>query len=188
MREYEFTVASGGQQSRAVKGNFARVKSADAEINLRFENKDGRVIADLNLTAGMRCTLPEVFETIRVGNSSGSSVDAVVLVGFGDVDDAAVVGEVDVSVSGSIDSVADVSIATVTTAQIVAANVARREVMITNLAANTANFRIGDSGAGAANGIELQPGQTITLTTTAAVYGYNSHTGAQSVAVLEVNN
>lgn len=186
MREYQFSVEAGAQSPRTVSGAFVRVKSADAEINVKVENESGRVLADLNLSEGMRFAVPEQFKKIRVKNNNASAVAAVLVIGVGDVDDARLSGQLDLAKAATITSAADVAIAATSTAIIKAANLSRIEVMITNLSTNTASFRIGDAAAGAAKGVELLPGATITLTTTAAVYGYNSHTAAQSLAVLEV--
>ncbi|MFH1931046.1 MAG: hypothetical protein ABIN18_05595 [Pseudomonadota bacterium] len=81
-----------------------------------------------------------------------------------------------------LDTVADVALAAAATTQILAANAARRQALITNLAANASTFRIGDAAAAAARGVELAPGETIGLETTEAIFGYNP--GAiQSVGV-----
>ena len=88
----------------------------------------------------------------------------------------------------NIPSTADVSIAATTTDPVLAANTSRVEAIITNLAVNAQTMRIGDSNAGAARGIELAPGQTIVLTTTAAISAYNPGASAESLAVLEVTD
>lgn len=95
---------------------------------------------------------------------------------------------VDISVSDTITTTEDDSVAAATTEQVLAANALRKEVLITNLFTNTDPVRVGDSNAGAARGIELSPGQSITLETTAAIYVYNTKAGgAQSVAILELS-
>lgn len=84
-------------------------------------------------------------------------------------------------VPGSLVSVADVATNN-PAVSILAANPSRDNAVIMALAANTAVVRIGDAGIGAAEGIPLQPGQTITLATTAQIFGWSA--AAQTVAVL----
>lgn len=88
----------------------------------------------------------------------------------------------------TFDSLADVSLLAGANTQILAADTTRVEAIITNLTANTQKFRIGDAGAAAANGVELSPGQTIVLTTTAAIHGWNPGAGAESVSVAVVKD
>ena len=86
-----------------------------------------------------------------------------------------------------LNTVADVSLSggeEGATTQIVEANANRLCVIITNLATNTQTFRIGDADAGASRGIELAPGESIEIETTAAVYGYNPGGSAESVSVM----
>ena len=83
---------------------------------------------------------------------------------------------------------ADVSLLATATTQIRPINTVRHEIIISNLAGNTQTFRIGESAAAAARGIPLAPGQTIILTTTAAIPGHNPGAGAESVSVLEISD
>lgn len=87
-----------------------------------------------------------------------------------------------------LDSLTDVSLLAAATTQILAADVTRYEAIITNLTANTVTFRIGDSGADATNGVELAPGQTIILTTTDAIHGFNATAGAESISVVVIKD
>lgn len=101
---------------------------------------------------------------------------------------AAQFNDVDLSKAGGLATTADVSIATVTTAQVLAANANRREAVITNLQTNASEVRVGDSNAGVTRGTPLQPGDSIVLTTTAAIHVYNADAAAQSVALLETED
>lgn len=91
------------------------------------------------------------------------------------------------SSSSSVSETSDLSVAASTTAEILAENTNRISALITNISSNTTEFRIGGStSVGAAKGIPLTVGQTVTLETTSAIYGYNSHTSAQSLAIVEL--
>ena len=92
------------------------------------------------------------------------------------------------SKAATFDSFADVAIAAAATTQVLGVDTARRETIITNLAGNTVSFRIGDAGANATNGIELPPGSTIILATSAAVFAHNPGGVTQSLARAEVKD
>jgi hypothetical protein len=81
-------------------------------------------------------------------------------------------------------SIADMSLPATTKTQIVGENTARLCVLISSKKDNTATIRIGDSNTSASRGIELAPGQSISIETTEAVYGYNPAAVAVSVAVI----
>ena len=88
----------------------------------------------------------------------------------------------------TIDSKTDVSVSATTTAVVSAAVANRRTVLLSNPVTNLREFRIGDSGAGAANGVILNPGDTFSFDTVAAVYAYNPNGAAQSISVCDMVN
>lgn len=92
--------------------------------------------------------------------------------------------EIDVTKASVFDSVADVTLGAAATTQILPANAARRSAIIGNLAGNAQVLRIADSNAGAARGQELQPGESITIDTTEAIYGYNPGGAGQDVSAI----
>ncbi len=99
-----------------------------------------------------------------------------------------IVGSTKIDVGNTITSVADVVLVGLAATQILAAKTTRREAIITNLAANIRTMRIADSNAAAARGIPLAPGETIILTTTAAIHGFKPVAGNESVAVIEIED
>ncbi len=84
----------------------------------------------------------------------------------------------------ALNTAANVTLAVGATTQIVGSLSTRLSVIITNLATNTQTFRIGDANAGASRGIELAPGESIEIETTAAVYGYNPGGSGEAVTVM----
>ncbi len=189
MREYEFSIAAGETSRRTVPpANFIRVKSASGDIRITAQDENGNRLLDLVVSEGMRCAVPSEFVDISVRNDTGATSSVVLVIGSGMVDDSQLSGTITMDKSTAISSAADVSINAATKSIVAAANSARREIMITSLSTNAAAFRVGDTNAASNRGIELLPGSTITLTTSAAVYAYNSHTAAQSLAVLEVTD
>lgn len=83
-----------------------------------------------------------------------------------------------------LNSIADVTLAATATTQILGALVTRLCALISNKKANTQTFRIGDSNAGATRGVELAPGQSISLETTEAIHGYNPGGSGEAVSVI----
>lgn len=99
-------------------------------------------------------------------------------------------GDVGIGSPTTLADIADVAIASVTTAQVIAAagvGVKEREVIVKSLAANTSAIRVGAATATAGRGVELLPGEAVTLNTLAAVYAYNVGAVAQSVSVVTVS-
>lgn len=86
----------------------------------------------------------------------------------------------------TLTSTADVSIAASSAAQVLAQNLNRRAALLRNLTANSAAFRIGDTLITATRGIELAPGETISIETTAAISAHNTGGVAQTISVLEI--
>jgi len=82
-----------------------------------------------------------------------------------------------------LNTAADVVLVAGATTQIVGALSARLCVLIGNKKGNTQTMRIGDSNAGASRGSELPPGQSISIETTEAVYGYNPGGSNENVTV-----
>lgn len=83
---------------------------------------------------------------------------------------------------------ADVSIAAVTNDEVLAANTARRHAILSNPFSNPREFRIGDAGASATEGHELNPGASVRLEVTAAIRAFNPHVAAMPIAALEVSD
>lgn len=116
------------------------------------------------------------FGTVVLGHD-GSNVFPVVVDSNGYL-------QIEVLKASTLNSVADVSLVATSTTQILGLVAARFCALICNLAANTQTFRIGDSNAGATRGVELAPGESISIETTEAIYGYNPGGVAEAVTVI----
>lgn len=80
-------------------------------------------------------------------------------------------------------AVPDVSVTATTKVLVIAANANRKTVLIKSLSSNTAGVRLGDNATVAAGvGLQLDPGETATLDTEAAVYAF----GGASAATLTI--
>lgn len=189
MRDYPYKIEANSEARHGVDGNFVRVASSSGPLRIVAADKDGKELANVILSSGYFKVPPgKMFSKVSVRNENPSQATATLTIGYGEVDAMELSGEVSLEKSTIIDSAADVSVNATASKQVVAANAIRREVLVSNLSSNAAAFRIGDSGVGAANGVELLPGSTITLETAGAVYAYNTGAGAQSLGVLEVTD
>jgi hypothetical protein len=86
--------------------------------------------------------------------------------------------------SDTIGTVADVTVvAAAAAAQVIAANTSRMSVQITSLSTNTQVVRVGDSNVGASRGDVLNPGESISYDTTAAIFAYTGAGADQTLAI-----
>lgn len=181
------TIANGETYPINVVGNFINVKSADQAFTIRLDGTE-ELRAEQNRR--FKLTEDDSFSVVEVVNDSGANLTFQIEVGFGSVesDDVSISGTVNVEIQAhsGLSTTADDSIAATTTEQVLASNANRKEAIIGNLASNSDVVRVGDNNTGAGRGIELSPGQFLTLETTAAIYVYNAHSSAQSVCILEV--
>ncbi len=187
-----FSKAIGaGETVKFPSGKFVRLITTSSAVTLTFYASTGEVIGDAeNVQAGFRISAADLgvsgFGSVDVTSAAAQTVTAIISTVPVDYD--RLTGSIAVTTTppGTLDSLADDSVAAATTELIAAADTDRHELIITNLAANTATFRIGDSGAGAANGVPLAPGETLVLNTSAAVYAYNPGAAAQTLAITAI--
>ena len=182
---------TGGDTVKFPSGKYFRLITTSSAVNMTFYGSSGEVLAVIeNLQAGLAIDAAD-FGVVGFGSvdiTSASAQTVVAVISNMPVQYDRLTGSIAVTTTppATLDSLADDSVATVATELIAAADTDRHELIISNLAANTATFRIGDSGAGAANGVPLAPGETLILGTSAAVYAYNPAAGAQSLSIVAV--
>lgn len=130
----------------------------------------------------------EVDQFDRVEITNGASIqDVVVYAGSGDYNDGRsnITATLSATISPSTTLVAnaDVSIASSAQGLVSAGAATKREVIISNPVTNTCTFRIGDTATlDATHGFQLDPGQSIILNTSAAVYAYNAGGATESLS------
>ena len=180
------TIAADGEETINVTGEFFTIL-ASSLLSFQIGFDEGPLNFAKSGHAG-RLPAGDQFSSVRFKNTDGANPLVVTFAaGFGDLVDneTQLTGAVTVNVPVGLSSTADVALAAAAKTLILAADIGRVEALITNLAGNVATLRIGDVNAAAARGVELAPGQTITLETEGAIYAWNP--GAiQSVAVIEV--
>jgi len=177
------------------RGNVFILFSATAAVNLRLDARGTSEGFD-NITGGIRVQRVSPWDTGIIIGAPGTTV--VWIVGYENVlaDLADVFLQV-TTVAGTVavapaptatfDSAADVSVATASSSDI-AANLLRRSINIGSLSTNapaTVNLRVRDQTGTTDEGIELQPGMSVRLETTAALRIRNNDANAQSYWVIE---
>jgi hypothetical protein len=162
-------------QSTFGQGRIFYVKTATAPLSIIAESnsKSGKVRKFTNIFAGFKfkADAGDGWDRLRVTSATSQNIELII----GD-DDVEVSNAVSVtgavttvaSPSSSIASAADIAVATAT-ATTIAANLARRAIIVGSLSTNTGSVRVQLVAAGASHGLELQPGTWETFPTTAAL-------------------
>lgn len=188
---FQLAAVPGVGQPIPAKGNFVRYDretsgAADPVVEVKAHGGSG---GTWTMRPGQSCKLPEAAAAFSVANKTGvSAITGVLKIGEGDFSDSSVTGTV-TSIPAkptTIDTVADVALNAGAATQILAADTARRAALISNLAANLNAIRVGDSNVAAARGAQVQPGQTITIEGTEAIFGFDA--AAESVGVTVIKD
>ncbi len=180
-REFTYTIGAGESQIVAYDHTTIRILSltSGASLQMQFGQSGDRTSL---IGAGMGFEYvdgegqPLALRNVVLYNAGGSPLTVTVGMAIGKVSDnrltvTGTLATLEVK-AATLDSLADVAMNNGSATLLAAADSTRRELIVTNLLANAVSGRVGDSGVGAANGVELQAGDSITLTTTAAVYGF----------------
>jgi len=148
--------------------------------------KDGRPLReDLeNVVAGWWASPKEGFDLVEITSSLTQALSFYIA--RGQVGSNVFSGVVSATKPTTIDTVADVALGAGAATQILPADAARRQALITNLQANANVIRVGDAAVTAARGVEVAPGQTITLDGTEAIFGFDA--AAESVGVVVIKD
>lgn len=185
MRTFELTFA-GGETLNVPGGRYFRILSAEADLTVVImDNAASEVGRATGVRGGFAYRRELGFDQVQITSASAQTIK-VATSKDAEIEYDRSSGEVSVIAPSGLSDVADVSLAAGATTQILAANSSRKEAILRNLSGNTQTFRIGTVNAGAARGIPLGPGESMTLATQAAIYGYNPGAGAELVAVAEI--
>ena len=176
MKTTQHIVKAGGALTVAAGGPFILNVSStagDGELTVRLGDGD-KLFFDAG--ANYEFTDAEAFDSITLVNSGASDATVMVAVGRGKVgvsSQAQITNTVAVAQtkSAKLNDAADVNAPNGSAGTLLAANTARRKVILVSDPANTANARIGAAPT-ATRGALLQPGQSIELETTAAIKGW----------------
>jgi len=188
MRSYSFVLLANAPQSMDVPGNFFRIKSASAAASVSVQVGTGP-FTSLDEGDAIKFERSE-FGRLTVKSTVAQTV--VIIAGFGTMFDdsqaVSVTASATIAPGNTLDNGGDVSLLAVASTAIRGADASALAVTIKADIANTATVRIGTTGVGAAGGYPLEPGESVTIATTAAIAGYNPNVAAQNVHVLPVRN
>jgi hypothetical protein len=183
-REFTFSVAVSGAETIFFAHRYFRVMTISGTASIRFGASGSKTSF---IGAGVGIELDSPTDRVTIFNEGGGILTLTVALSMGRISDDRLNVSGTVSTqetkAATLTSTADVALAAASTI-IKAANTTRRAIIITNTHAANA-VRIGEVSVAAARGAYLAPGASISLDTTAAVYGYDA-SAAVTVSVLEV--
>jgi len=184
MTPIRVTLAAGIAQRWPIEGDWVACVTAPAgvtDLTARFDNGE-----PVPLPGGLG--FRRYYKDIALESATGGSF--VVLVGFGSVADAR--STVNATVNTTIAAGASLfdggDVATVSGAatQLLALDATRSYAIISNPSTNTVTVRIGTAGVGAATGTPLEPGMTLPMSTTAAIFAYQASGGPVTISAAAV--
>lgn len=185
LQRFSFTIANGAELDLPL----------DAD-QLVITKLDGADVIELYINGGPRgdcfkgLDVRGDLRALRFANNSGSSVtlEFATAAGLLITDRRlAVLGgtvETDAVSPGTLRTTADETVAATSTAEVLAADTDRAEAIIKNLDSSNA-VRVGDGDVGASRGHHLGPGDSVVLTTTAAISVHNPAGSGVDVSLVE---
>lgn len=184
-RDFSAVLGAAGEREFQAAGKYLHVMAAPS--GSVFISLDGG--SELERVGGEGIYIGAGFRKFRVRSPNAQSVRFMVadepqVTGGGNVGSGAPAGNIVEVPSAAIATPAADAILNAA-ALAVGANAARRRISVCSLSANTGSVFVQATGAGAGVGIELQPGQTIELKTTAAFDVRNDSGATQTVMRFE---
>lgn len=180
----EMILAANARQQLPVQAEFLYVQEATGAVFIYLDGENNKA----RLEKGLKYRAPagQTFLKFDIEDASGAQNTVRLAFGYGDYDDKrlALPSSSAIALAGNagIATAADVVIGAAALTAIVAANSNRRAIALKNVGANV--IRVGDSvNTAVGRGHELQAGETIVLTTTAAVSGFS--TAGTTISILE---
>lgn len=183
-RDYNFVIPAGGScQQQNVQGDYWQIIVAPHNVTLLFDN--GNTITD-----GAGAGAPMAYKSVILSGTAGDTV--VLRLGFCNgvppLSTRVTLAALNVTTSVPVASVqtpqGDVPVAAATNnVAVIGANLNRRAVIIKSRSSNSTSVRIGPD---AAHGVELDPGDVVTLETTAAIAASNASAAAVTLTVTEL--
>lgn len=177
-----------GETVRAPRGRLFFIKSASSPLSIGVAGRPGAPIKMTNIGAGLKygpVAPGEEWQYLELTSALAQTVELIVSdddVEIANVVSVAGVAAVTIAPSSTVATVADVSIANGGTHSI-AADAARKRITLQAPSTNTGSLRIAETGAAAAaRGLELQPGMSYELATTAGLDVYNGSGASQALA------
>lgn len=185
MRRYVRVIANNAETRIPARGRVIFMDSTTAGVLVTARKDDtgrgdGLSVGPITMETGRKFTTQQVFDDVTVRNESGASVTITILIGEGDFDVS--VAEVTIETNNNMATGGDAT-AGAAAVQIVAATATNRRIHIKALASNTQNVRIGDSNITITRGIQLQPGEGITLEHSQNVFAIREVAGTVQLSI-----
>lgn len=189
-RNYAFAIGAGAQV-RLPAGRYFFVRTASAAINVTTEGNPGSPLSFKGISGGTKFGPVDVgqgWTYLIIESASAQNLEIVIS------DDGLFDVANTVTVSGAVNVTEQPSSAIASPAAVVratggadtiAANLSRRRISVCSLSTNIGSLFIQAVGAGAGRGIELQPGVTLELKTTAAFDIRNDSGASQTYSTFE---
>jgi hypothetical protein len=182
MKTHARTLAAGVSVRIEVDGDYFHVFKAPVnDLTVAFDDGEPEPVEQ---GIGFR----RYFKSITLSSATGQAVK--VYAGFGSVGEgrstASVTTTVNIAPGATLSDGGDVSCPATVVTQLLAADANRLYALLQNASTNTLTVRIGTATVGAATGTPLEPGQTLPLATTAAIYAYNPGAGAVTISAAAV--
>lgn len=156
MRNYEFSLTAGAVLSiGGLQADFVRVVTASGPVEIT-PNEDQPLAG---MRQGMSYRAPQSFSRVSFLSETTQTIE--VMIGFGNVSDDRVNGQIDTKSQGATLATDSHTLST-SASEILAENEARRSAIIQNIDASITVY-VGVSGVTTGNGLKLKPGQSVTL-------------------------
>jgi len=178
MRDYTNTVPANDSAEVGRVGNFVHVKETTGDLTFLAEY-DGQTFR-LVMQRGDVLTMPRKFDSLRVVNDTAGGVTFTLVIGNGDFrrEGTITIEKPGTSAAGNVSCLAGASTV------IRSAVTSRQKLSISSDVANSALLKIGEAPS-ALNGIDLFPGETISITFTGVIRAYNAAGLPQQVSFFE---
>lgn len=180
--DHVFTFAGAGSVRIPDSGKFVRVIEATDDVYIKLDD------VSTELKRGVKSQVSsEGFENVVIRSLVAQTVRICISDQPQDEgrDDVVVNTTASITPGNTFAGAADVALAAAAATLIIASDADRLGVLIKNPSSNAASVRIGGlASVGAAQGIELEPGESIPIATTDAIYGYSVPGESVSVSVV----
>lgn len=183
LRAYSLTLAAGASKRLIVSGDWIQIVVAPVDdLMVRFDDSQ-----KVQMYAGQG--VRTYYSTVELESATGQTV--TVWLGYGHATDSRATANVNVSTTvapgNTLNNGGDVSLTSGAATQILAADTDRLYATISNGSSNTVTVRIGNASVVGTTGIPLEPGETISVGTTAAIYGFQASGGAVTISAATVS-
>jgi len=189
-RNYVQTL-SAGETIRLPAGRYFYIRTASSALDITAEGNPGSPLRFIGVGAGTKfgpVAEGQDWKRLIVSSAAAQAIEIIISDdGLFDVASAvSVVGAVTIAEAPSSTIANTASVAPATgAASSIAANATRRRITLSSLSTNTGSVFVQATGAGAGRGIELQPGMTVELRTTAAFDIRNDSGAVQTIGIFE---